>query len=184
MPCVDSDGQPARKTVVKYNTFRITIKRLPKSGGHNRDSVKAEFKIDRFGIIKQHDGRDVDQQDPAEPPLQSVAVSSAHPGEPIAKSRRLKRRKPAPGTLVVESDPPPVPLRVVAETWGPTSGRSKFHQRYLHVEFSNGETVLLVAEDLHPTSSTPSRLVESNPFYTHVVHQWRQVNPHPVSHPE
>jgi hypothetical protein len=211
MPCVTPDGRPGRKIVVKYNTFRIDIKRLPKSGGHNRDYVRAEFKIDRFGIIKKSVDQDLDKPAPApadldlnqpapapadldlnQPTPAPADLDLDHaPVEPRLKrhnpaaleSDRLKRHQPAALESTPVTEDRAVPLLVVAETWGPTTGRSKFHQRYLHVQFSDGATLPLVAEDLHPTRLTPSSLVESNPFYTCVVDQWRLVHPHPVLHP-
>lgn len=180
-PCVTAEGRSFRKTVTKHHYFRITIKRQPKAGGHNRDSVQADFKFDRFGLI---------EEDPeAAAPVAAASVTWPTETQPTIAapeekqgsigpepSRKRKKDAPRDGTEIM-------PLRVVAETWGPTSGRTKYHQRYLHVEFSDGETLRLVAQDLHPTSSTPSVLVEVNPFYQQVVEQWRSIHKLPVPHP-
>ena len=62
-------------------------------------------------------------------------------------------------------------VRITQEVWSPVSGRNKFTQRLFRVEFSDGSTQDLVAEDLG--DSIPGEPFEQNEFYAEVLQVWR-----------
>jgi hypothetical protein len=67
-----------------------------------------------------------------------------------------------------------LPIRILREFWGPSSGRHAFTQRLFQVLFPNGKKLKLVAEDVVDVVDEP---FEENEFYTSVLRVWRDEHP-------
>lgn len=74
-----------------------------------------------------------------------------------------------------------VAKRIIREYWGPARGHQKYTQRLFRVEFSDGSTEILVAEDL--VDSLPGEAFEQNDFYAEVLRAWRTEHTAPPDRP-
>ena len=79
-----------------------------------------------------------------------------------------------------DDDGLPMPVRIMREYWGPTSGRHAYSQRLVVVLFTDKKKVTMVAEDVVDGVDEP---FEENAYYTSVLREWRIVNSVPPPRP-
>jgi hypothetical protein len=66
-------------------------------------------------------------------------------------------------------------VQIVAEYWGPLSGKRKYHQRIYDIELSDSTSVRVVGAD----RKKPKLDQDNNNFYSEVIRAWRVEHPEP-----
>ena len=106
--------------------------------------------------------------------------------DPKGQSVKKKKRKHTPAekwTLVPES--------IVKEYWGPKpiarkSSRKPYTQRVMDVRMVDrltGEKCVLTLKAEDQENPNLTNMIESNPYYTSVLLQWRKEHPEAAAHP-